>query len=341
MDPDASAGGEDAAGTQLRQPHPPAGPSPSLVSRYFSRLGIDDSSALGEELGAGAGATLDKLKILHERHLDRFPFENLSQHGLGLPAALDAETTASKILDRRRGGFCFELNGLFARLLEELGYRVVLVPAQLYRITHFDAPTHLVLVVTCHDGTVAFADVGFGEPPIHPLLYDVTGNLEQVTPEGMRSKLVRHHEDDQGDAVFLYWFKNGEWVPRLRWSYPASLEHDDPSATSSTRGSTTMRLQDFHPYLETVHRPESNFSKKLICCRLTRDRKVSLAGSRLKITGPPRFPEDRAPVTVRDLDSVGAVRRALSEHFDIALEESSGLDLSRSLATDPVIWSQL
>jgi arylamine N-acetyltransferase len=102
-----------------------------------------------------------------------------------------------------------------------------------------------------------------------------------------------------------------------------------------------MRLQDFHPYLETVHRPESNFSKKLICCRLTRDRKVSLAGSRLKITGPPRFPEDRAPVTVRDLDSVGAVRRALSEHFDIALEESSGLDLSRSLATDPVIWSQL
>jgi N-hydroxyarylamine O-acetyltransferase len=244
--------------------------------------------------------------------------------------------TASKILDRKRGGFCFEVNGLFAHLLEELRYRVVRVPAQLYRGGYFDVPTHLVLVVTCHDGTVAFADVGFGEPPIHPLLYDVTGNVEQVTPEGMRSKLVRHPEDDQGDAVYLYWYKNGEWVPRLRWSYPASLGRGGPSNLH-----TTVRLQDFQPYLESVHQPESNFSKKFICCRLTRDRKVSLAGNRLKITGRPRFPEDRAPVMMQELDSVEAIRRALLEEFGIPLEESAGLDLSKSLATDSDVWSQM
>jgi N-hydroxyarylamine O-acetyltransferase len=301
----------------------------SLSSRYFRRLGIDDPSPLD------ADPTLDKLKVLQERHLATIPFENLSQHGLDLPAILDVEATAHKILDRNRGGFCFEVNGLFAAFLVELGYDVVLLPAT---VTNFDVPTHLVLVVTCYDGTVAFVDVGFGEPPLHPLLYDddLSGACEQVTPEGMRSKLVRNHkdEDDHGDAVYLYWHKNGEWVPRLRWAYHL---HGAGSAADPPR----MTLRDFHPYLNTVRQPESNFSKKLICCILAKDRKISLAGNRLKVTGRPRFPEEAASVDVQELDSVEAVRQALRDHFGIPHAESETLDLSKSLATDAVVWAHM
>lgn len=196
-------------------------PISALSVRYFKRLGLDPSKL-------DAKATLDKLKILHERHLACIPFENASQHGLDHAAALDVQQTAHKILDRTRGGFCFEVNGLLAAFLVELGYKVVQVPAQVYGGTHFDVvPSHLVLIVTCHDGTVVYADVGFGEPPLHPLLYDVSGDVEQVTPEGMRSKLVRQ-TDEQGEAVYLYWFKNGEWIPRLRWNYPCSIKKKRP-----------------------------------------------------------------------------------------------------------------
>jgi N-hydroxyarylamine O-acetyltransferase len=301
-----------------------------MSSRYFRRLGIDDPTCLD------ADPTFSKLKILQERHLAAIPFENLSQHGLDLPASLDVDRTAHKILDRRRGGFCFEVNGLFAALLVELGYDVVLLPGQLHRGTHFDVPTHLVLIVTCHDGTVAFVDVGFGEPPLHPLLYDdLSGDLVQITPEGMRSKLVRNRNDTQGDAVYLCWHKNGVWVPRLRWAY------HPPSVLGGGAAAAAMTLRDFHPYLNTVRQPESNFSKKLICCVLTKDRKISLAGNRLKVTGRPRFPEDEAPVTVKELESVEAVRQALHDHFGIPLAESEVLDLSKSLATDAVVWSHM
>jgi N-hydroxyarylamine O-acetyltransferase len=325
-------GASAATTTNTGASHVSAVPDPesslSLSSRYFRRLGIDDPPRLD------ADPTLDKLKVLQERHLATIPFENLSQHGLELPAILDVEATARKILDRNRGGFCFEVNGLFAAFLVELGYDVVMLPAQLYRGTQFDVPTHLVLVVTCYDGTVAFVDVGFGEPPIHPLLYDdLSGACEQVTPEGMRSKLVRNQDDDQGDAVYLYWHKSGEWVPRLRWAYHL---HSVGGAADPR-----MTLRDFHPYLNTVRQPESNFSKKLICCILAKDRKISLAGNRLKITGRPRFPEVEASVEVKELDSVDAVRQALQDHFGIPLAESATLDLSKSLATDAVVWAHM
>jgi N-hydroxyarylamine O-acetyltransferase len=309
----------------------------SLLSRYFRRLGIVDPTSLD------ADPTFHKLKILQERHLATIPFENLSQHGLDLPASLDVDRTAHKILDRRRGGFCFEVNGLFAAFLVELGYDVVLLPGQLHSGTHFAVPTHLILIVTCHDGTQALVDVGFGEPPLHPLRYDVSGDLVQVTPEGMRSKLVRNQDDSEGDAVYLCWHKNGEWVPRLRWAYyPPSVLGGGSAADGAEGAAATRRtLREFHPYLNTVRQPESNFSKKLICCVLTKHQKISLAGNRLKITGRPRFPEDEAPVTVQELESVEAVRQALHDHFGFPLAESATLDLSKSLATDAVVWSHM
>lgn len=76
------------------------------VEAYLDRIGAEPSSALDE----------NRLRQLHLRHLLSVPFENLSIH-LGEPILLNQEALFDKIVRRRRGGFCYELNGGFAMLL--------------------------------------------------------------------------------------------------------------------------------------------------------------------------------------------------------------------------------
>src|SRR6266540_1131840 len=76
----------------------------------------------------GLAPTAAILRELHRAHLLTVPFENLDIH-LGRPILLDQEALFDKIVTRRRGGFCYELNGLFALLLRELGFDVTLLSA--------------------------------------------------------------------------------------------------------------------------------------------------------------------------------------------------------------------
>ena len=72
--------------------------------------------------------TLQMLQALQMAHLLAIPFENLSIH-YGQPIILQEETLYDKIVKRQRGGFCYELNGLFAWLLQQLGFSVTLLSA--------------------------------------------------------------------------------------------------------------------------------------------------------------------------------------------------------------------
>ncbi len=123
------------------------------------------------------------LARLQRRHLATVPFENLAVH---LPGALslDPADLVEKVVHRRRGGFCFELNGLFGLLLRALGYRVDLVGA---RVFHGSTPgppqDHLALVVTDVDGGRWLADVGFGRFALGPLRWD--SRAEQMDGVGV------------------------------------------------------------------------------------------------------------------------------------------------------------
>src|SRR5258706_15925794 len=75
------------------------------------------------------GPTAETLAALHRAHLYSVPFENLDI-GLGRPLSLALPALFDKIVTRRRGGFCYELNGLFAWLLTRLGYRVTYLSAR-------------------------------------------------------------------------------------------------------------------------------------------------------------------------------------------------------------------
>lgn len=312
-----------------------------LSKRYFARLNIDEAQA--SEL-MKHGPTVKALEQLQEAHLAKIPFENLAQHGATLPNSsctdeaklpkLDLELTAYKILDNQRGGFCYEVNLLFAAFLEELGYKVVRLPAFVHAKEDFmPIALHVLLVVTCKDeevgkdALVRLADVGFGEPPIHPLNFNLLEE-EQITPDGMRSKLVK---EDDGSMVLL-WYINGTWMKRLKWN-------------PSTHPPAGLKMEDFSEGLQKVLHPESKFSLKLITTRLTRTEKVTLAGSKLKITGPPRFPEDgltgeQVPVKLQHLGSDDEARKILQNKFGMPLTSTEGLSLTKSLRAHEEMWSE-
>ena len=86
-----------------------------------------------DRIGASPPSSADAAALaeLTRRHLASVPFENLSIH-LGEPIELDEDALLAKIVDRRRGGFCYELNGAFGALLAHLGYDVTLLAARVF-----------------------------------------------------------------------------------------------------------------------------------------------------------------------------------------------------------------
>ena len=307
------------------------------TTKYLTRLALDpvtfgindDSDNVASRL-----PSLARLQQLQESHLARIPFENLAQHGCRDPAVLDVQATAHKILDCQRGGFCFELNTLFGTFLRQLGYTVHFVLAHVHRggdTGYADDATHVILIVEATDEDddddatrttrPYYVDVGFGEPPLHPLDYTMFG-MEQQTPEGMKSKLVR-----DGDVVELYWLQKGTWQPRLRWSYADSLK--------------SIEMADMAAGMAIVQTPESIFSQKIIAARITRTTKQTLAGSRYKVTGPPRFQQDgsQGPKHVQQLSSALQAQELLEKEFAMPVSSTSGLALEKSLAAAEEVWS--
>jgi N-hydroxyarylamine O-acetyltransferase len=117
------------------------------VAEYLARIGA---------------RTDDDLATLTDRHYRAVPFENLSIH-LGEPVDTTPEALFDKIVRRRRGGFCYELNGLFAWLLGELGYDVAFLGARVHGGDADSPPlAHQALRVTGDDGVARLVDVGFG-----------------------------------------------------------------------------------------------------------------------------------------------------------------------------------
>jgi N-hydroxyarylamine O-acetyltransferase len=105
-----------------------------------------------------SAAVLDALHLAHATHI---PFENLDVL-LRRPIKLDLGSLQAKLVDGRRGGYCFEQNLLFAAVLEELGFPVLRLAARVrFRIHRVLPRTHMLLLVDV-DGRRLLADVGFG-----------------------------------------------------------------------------------------------------------------------------------------------------------------------------------
>ncbi|WP_109506923.1 arylamine N-acetyltransferase family protein [Nocardioides speluncae] len=172
------------------------------------------------------GATRDSsLAELQERHLLSVPFENLDTH-MDTRIVLEIPWLYDKIVERRRGGFCYELNGLFAELLRDLGFRVDLMAARVFGGGRLGPPfDHLTLLVD----DAWLVDVGFGAFSLHPLRWD--SREEQEDPAGLFR--LADHDDDvdvyQGD-VPTYRIERrprslSDFVPTCWWQQFAPESH--------------------------------------------------------------------------------------------------------------------
>ena len=112
------------------------------------------------------------LEALHLAHATHIPFENLDILR-GLPIRLDLESLQRKLVDARRGGYCFEQNLLFAAALEAVGFPVTRLAARVrYRTASVLPRTHMLMLVNT-DGGRWLADVGFGaEGLLLPVPFD-------------------------------------------------------------------------------------------------------------------------------------------------------------------------
>jgi N-hydroxyarylamine O-acetyltransferase len=161
------------------------------LDAYLERIGLGDRPGLSR---------------LHRAHVESIPFENLDPHR-GVPVSLAIDDLQRKLVEGRRGGYCFEQNLLFKAALEALGHRV---EPLLARVRIGAAPgalrprTHLVLRVHA-EGAVWHADVGFGNGTLRePLPFGPDGIYDQL---GWRFRVVA-----EGDRYVLQTIEETEWI---------------------------------------------------------------------------------------------------------------------------------
>jgi N-hydroxyarylamine O-acetyltransferase len=232
------------------------------VETYLRRLGY----------GERCEPTLATLRSLHRAHLYAVPFENLDVHHSKQAISLDIETLFDKVVRQRRGGFCYELNGLFAALLEAVGFDVTLLSARVRCQDGGFGPEfdHLVLLVRLEQPWLA--DVGFGESFREPL--HLVADEVQKQPYG--TYRLRRDGDD--------------------WRYEV-LTDDDSWRTEYYFSTIPRRLDEFAAmchYHQTS--PESPFTQKRLCTLATPTGRITLSDDRLIIT-------EGSTVTERELTS--------------------------------------
>ncbi|MCB9378191.1 MAG: arylamine N-acetyltransferase, partial [Holophagales bacterium] len=167
---------------------------------YFARIAFD-----GER--SPTPATLGRLQAAH---LAAIPFENLDVR-LGRPIALDLASLEAKLVARRRGGYCFEQNALFAAVLRALGFEVETLEARVRPpgATATLPRTHMALRVRFAEGD-RLADVGFGgDGPLAPVPFDGSpvaagGDTHRLASEGNGVRALQRRVD--GAWVDLYAF---------------------------------------------------------------------------------------------------------------------------------------
>ncbi|MFF5921066.1 arylamine N-acetyltransferase [Streptomyces flavochromogenes] len=133
------------------------------LDAYLARIGYE------VERDGELAPDLRTLTALHRAHVRAVPFENLDV-ALGRPVPLDLKSLQAKLVERRRGGYCYEQNSLFAAVLERIGFTVTARGARnRSRGAALPPVTHALLVVTI-EGEQWLADVGFGwQGPLEPV----------------------------------------------------------------------------------------------------------------------------------------------------------------------------
>jgi len=249
------------------------------ISAYFDRIGYCGPNE----------PTVEVLRHIHRSHLFNVPFENLDI-ALGHKIVCDESAFIRKIVELRRGGFCYELNGAFAALLRATGFQVTLLSARVAREDGSYSPEFDHLALRVDLGEPWLADVGFGDLFLEPVRLRA-GLLQEQ--DGQKFRI------SEGGDTFLLERSDGEG----KWKQEYLL-------TLTPHGLSDFALRCH--YHQTS--PESSFTRKSICTIATPFGRVTLSDQKLIFTRN-GFKEEK-PLT-----SEAERQAALKEYFGIVLAE--------------------
>jgi len=251
------------------------------ADRYFERIGWRGSLS----------PTLDTLTSLMRAHTARIPFENLDVL-LGRAVRIDIDSVSAKLVECRRGGYCFEHSTLFRAALEHVGFQPVAHAARVVMLTpRQSAPrTHMFLTVVL-DGTTYVLDPGFGgHGPLVPL------------------PLVENLDTREGPDIHRFTRRDGEWLLETNIAGVMS-----PLWISTLEPESPIDFVMGNHFTSTW--PESRFVQSLMLRAITPDgRRVSVMNRDVTVAQNGAFEKwqlaDRA-----------ALRALLAREFDIDLPE--------------------
>ena len=239
---------------------------------------------------------LDNLKKIHQKHMYSIPFENLDIHN-NEKIVLNLEKVERKVINNSRGGYCYELNGLFFHLLKEFGYKVKMISARVHSGNgeygaEFD---HLAIIVELDE--LWLADVGFGDSFIEPVsinlnksqknlngFFKISETESDIYPDYLKmSKSIKNNNDNVNFSdEFIFTLKERNWSD----------------------------FEEMNIYHQTS--PDSPFTKKQLCTIANENGRITLTDQKLILT-------ERNEKKITDVKDI--------EDFDSKLFEFFGMKL--------------
>jgi N-hydroxyarylamine O-acetyltransferase len=248
--------------------------------KYLERLKLDFTGKIEP--------TVEVLLILQKAHLLNIPFENLDIH---YNKIIDLKNTFDKIIVNGRGGFCYELNGLFFELLKSIGFNVKLISARGFDNYKGFGPEfdHMAILATIN--SIKFlVDVGFGEFTLHPLSIEL--NKLQSDPRG--NFIIEEYEENYL-IVKKENSSNFTFTPEYIFT------------------ETERELNDFNEMCN-YHQFDSNshFTRKKLCTLPTLNGRITVTGTILKI-------KNNDEVIESEIKNDAELNKILMKYFNISL----------------------
>lgn len=237
----------------------------------------------------GTGISEDNLRELHIAHTLNIPFENLDVY-YGKPVLLDEVSLFNKIVKNRRGGYCFEMNGLFSLVLKKLGFKVTdLLARGTIDGINYNAKTHQVLLVEINS-RIWLADVGFGHDGIIAPL---------ILKEGLDQEQSAHTYRLLKDPEYGYVLQKkiaGKYMPM----YAFTLNRCYP-----------MDFIMSNHFTATF--PGSFFVKMRMCTKPTREGRITLTDMGFKIAA-------NGDITEKIIENDDEFNTVLKKYFSLDLD---------------------
>ncbi len=248
------------------------------MDKYLERIKVRKSDITADLL---------TLRLLQLQHLLNVPFENLDIHWRR-PINIDTSQFYKKIVTEKRGGFCYELNGLFNDLLQDIGFQTRVVSARVFGGEKGFGPEfdHAAIIVRIGD-VEYLADVGFGDFTTEPLRFVL--DEEQHDPAG--TFVIRRYDDDYLEVAKR---DSDEWKSEYIFT------------DVGRELSEFADMCDFQQYS-----PDSHFTKGKVCSILTESGRKTLTDKKFIVTKGSKKTE--TPVTSDD-----AFDEILMREFQIA-----------------------